>query len=169
MRVQIYNDASLNAQHHGQFDRAVDLANQALALAETAGDRRSLAQAHNVLGILSRHCRDDATALYHLQHSLALAESLDDPIARMAALNNLALVYADRDDVNQAIGLTQQALELCQTLGDRHHAAALHNNLADLLHAANRHEEAMVHLKEAVTILAEIGMEAGNLQPRSGN
>ncbi len=165
LRVQIYNDASLNAQHHGQFDRAVDLANQALALAQTAEDRRSLAQAHNILGILSRHCRDDATALYHLQQSLALAESLDDPIARMAALNNLALVYADRDDVDQAIGLTQQALALCETLGDRHHAAALHNNLADLLHAANRHEAAMVHLKEAVTLFAEIGGEAGHLQP----
>jgi hypothetical protein len=41
--------------------------------------------------------------------------------------------------------------------GDRHREAALHNNLADLLRAAGRTEDAMGHLKQAVTIFAEIG------------
>lgn len=165
LRAQIYNDASLNAQHQDQFDRAVDLAHHALALAQTANDQRALAQAHNVLGILSRYCEDDATAIYHLQHSLELAESLDDPGARVAALNNLALAHGDRGEVEQAIALTEQALTLCALSGDRHREAALHNNLADLLHTANRHAEAMAHLKQAVTIFAEIGVEAGTLQP----
>jgi hypothetical protein len=42
--------------------------------------------------------------------------------------------------------------------------AALHNNLADLLHAADRPEEAMEQLKRAVTIFAEVGAE-GEPQP----
>lgn len=41
----------------------------------------------------------------------------------------------------------------------------LHNHLADLLYAANRGDEAMTHLKLAVAIFAEIGVEAGMLQP----
>ena len=38
-------------------------------------------------------------------------------------------------------------------------------HLADLLHAAGRSEEAMSHLKQAVSIYAEIGVEAGTVQP----
>jgi hypothetical protein len=48
--------------------------------------------------------------------------------------------------------------------GDRHRRAALHNNLADLLRAAGRADEAMDHLKQAVTIFAAVG-EPGRLEP----
>jgi hypothetical protein len=60
---------------------------------------------------------------------------------------------------------TEQALALCASQGDRHREAALHNNLADLLHAARRSEEAMSHLKQAVALFAEIGTQAGDMQP----
>ena len=83
----------------------------------------------------------------------------------MAALNNLALVYSAGGELEQARALTETALGLCKSQGDRHREAALHNNLADLLHAAGQFEAAMAHLKQAVTIFAEIGAEAGTLQP----
>jgi tetratricopeptide (TPR) repeat protein len=96
---------------------------------------------------------------------LKLARECRDPVAQVAALNNLALVYEEDGEIDRALALTSQALTLCATYGDRHREAALHNHLADLLHAANRSHEAMMHLKQAVTIFAEIGVEAGTLQP----
>ena len=56
-------------------------------------------------------------------------------------------------------------MALCVRQGDRHHEAALYNHRADLFHRAGREEEAMSSLKAAVTIYAEIGMEAGDWQP----
>jgi DNA-binding SARP family transcriptional activator len=44
--------------------------------------------------------------------------------------------------------------------------AALHNNIADLLHSGGRTEAAMSHLKSAVAIYAEIGVESGAVQPQ---
>ena len=102
--------------------------------------------------------RDDAgEARRHLQTSIALADALPDPAARVAALNNLALVERTAGNLDGALGLTEQALDLCASQGDRHREAALHNNLADILHAAGREQEAMEHLKLAVSVLAEIG------------
>ena len=46
-------------------------------------------------------------------------------------------------------------------LGERHHQAALLNTLADLHHDAGNETEAMVNLKQAVALFAEIGEEAG--------
>ena len=69
-----------------------------------------------------------------------------------------------RGELERALELTRAALALCAAQGDRHREAALHNNLADLLHAADRPDEAMAALKRAVAIFAEIGAE-GEPQP----
>lgn len=65
----------------------------------------------------------------------------------------------------QAIQHAEAALALCQAQGDRHREAALHNNFADLLHASGNVEASLDQLCQAVTIYAEIGAEAGTLQP----
>ena len=165
VQAQIYTDWSLSAQHRGDTDRALELAQRALELAEASTDQRAHAQAHNVLGVLARHQGDLATAEHHLQQSLTVAAESGDRIAHVAALNNLSLVYAECNALDQALALTTQALAECAALGDRHREAALHNNLADLLHEDGQSEEAMAHLKQAVTIFAEIGVESGALQP----
>ena len=84
---------------------------------------------------------------------------------RIAALNNMALVYSEKDEISTAISRLQAALSLCVSLGDIHRQAALHNNLADLYHASGSAEESMSHLKQAVKIYAEIGEQAGSWQP----
>ena len=162
---RILADWSLAVHAQGQTDRALGLAHDALAAAESADDRRGMAQAHNILGILARSQGDALGAAAQLERSLALAEALPNPGSRIAALNNLALAYADGGDLAQALTLAEQALALGVALGDRHREAALRNNLADLLHAAGRGEEAMAQLKQAVVIFAEIGVEAGDTQP----
>ena len=101
----------------------------------------------------------------HLTQSLALAEKLGDPAMQAAALNNLAQAYRASGDTKHALSLTQSALALCVSQGDRHREAALHNNMADLLHSSGQTEAAMAHLKQAVSIYAEIGVEAGAVQP----
>jgi tetratricopeptide (TPR) repeat protein len=160
--ARLHADLSLVAHRKGQGDLALERGRRALELAEAAGDERALAQAHNVLGVLAS--RDLDGARHHLEQSLALAEALGDSAARIAALNNLALAYANGREIDQALKSAEAALALCVALGDRHREAALHNNLADLLHVAGQREESMTHLKRAVEIFAEVG-EEGELQP----
>lgn len=163
--ARLYADWSLSAHHRGQTTKALNLAQRARELAESTGDTRALAQVHNILGILARSQSDSDLACQHLEQSLTMAETLGDPAARIAALNNLALACSLSGNIDRAITLTETALALCVSQGDRHREAALHNNLADLFHAAGQTEPAMTHLKQAVTIFAEIGAEAGAPQP----
>ena len=155
-RARLLADWSLAAHRGGDTQRARRLARDALGLAESAGDARALAQAHNILGVLARDRGERASARRHLEQSPALAERLADPSVRIAALNNLALACARSGELERAVALTEQALAACAAQGDRHREAALHNNLADLLHRMGRKGEAMRHLKRAVTIFAGI-------------
>jgi predicted ATPase/DNA-binding SARP family transcriptional activator len=162
--ARLYADWSLLSHGQDERDEATAFASRALELAESTGDTRSLAQAHNMLGILAGKFGDQDAALRHLQESLDLAEALGDSDVKVAALNNLALAREHGGESAEALRLAETALALCVASGDRHREAALHNNLADLLHAASREQESMAHLKRAVELFAEIG-ERDELQP----
>jgi DNA-binding SARP family transcriptional activator len=139
--AQLYADWSLLSHGQDERDEATGLARRALELAEGTGDRRSLAQAHNMLGILAGRAGDQQAALRHLEKSLDLAEALGDSDVKVAALNNLALAREHGGESGEALRLAETALALCVASGDRHREAALHNNLADLLHAAGREQD----------------------------
>ncbi len=156
LEARILADRSL-AAHRRHDSGAQALAEQALALADAAGDRRALAQAHNILGILASGRAEHTEARAQLERSLVLSTEDRDSSARAAALNNLALALRAEGELDRALELTEEALALCAAVGDRHREAALMNNSADLLNAAGRREEAMTRLKEAVAIFAEIG------------
>jgi DNA-binding SARP family transcriptional activator len=164
-RARIHADMSLIARQCGRTDEAEALAARALALATAAADGGALAQAHNLLGILASGKGNAETAVQHLEESLLLAEQLADPGLRAATRNNLALAQGRAGNLERAVNLAEEALAICVAQGDRHHEAALHNNIADLFHVADRDGDAMAHLKQAVTIYAEIGVEAGAVRP----
>jgi DNA-binding SARP family transcriptional activator len=155
LQARIAADRCLTAHELGRPHQARAAAQGSLEFAEAAHDPAARAQAHNVLGILLGGTDPDA-ARRHLQASLALTGRLEDPSARVAALNNLARLEARSGDHDSAVKLLEEALEACRRQGDRHREAALCNNLADVLHAADRGDEAMARLKEAVTIFADI-------------
>ena len=155
LRARVLTDRGLVAHHLGREEEAASCAQAAVAAAESADDLAALAGAHNLLGVLSK--RKLSLARHHLEHALALARRLHDLATEVAAANNLAQAHAAAGSIDLALPLAEAVLERADMLGDRHRQAALHNNLADLLRAAGRHDEAMTHLKKAVTLFAEVG------------
>ncbi|MFL6061383.1 MAG: ATP-binding protein, partial [Marmoricola sp.] len=165
LHARILADYGLTLHHAGERARAIALAGEALELAEAAGDLQAEAQAHNILGVISRGEGDRDAALVHLQRSLGLAGELGDGPAESAALNNLALVERDVEEYAGALDLTTRALALAARYGDRHREAALENNLADLHHAMGDEESAMTHLKRAVTLFRDVGADDATRLP----
>jgi DNA-binding SARP family transcriptional activator/Tfp pilus assembly protein PilF len=164
-RALLFSDWALSAYKGGDLERAGDLARQALDLAIEKGNAHSVAQSHNIIGILARHRGDLDNAEEHLQTGLEIAGEMEDEAVLAAGLNNLALVLADKGEFERGLQATQRALDISVARGDRHREAALHNNLADLLQASGRTEEAISHVKRSVAIYAEIGVEADEYQP----
>ncbi len=147
---------------------ATSAAERALSLAEASADDQARGAAYRVLGLVARERGDLAAARSALRDSLVLSASGPaggDDAGAIAARNGLALVEASAGDRAAAIKLLEDALAACRRTGDRHLEAAVENNLADQLHAIGRTEEAMDHLKRAVSILADVGGTPGELEP----
>jgi DNA-binding SARP family transcriptional activator len=157
-RARISADWSMAAHRRGDVPRATRLAEDALAQARRARDEHALAQALNIVGIISGDRR-------RLEESLAIAVRIGDEATRIAALNNLALALGRSGELKRAIELTREALAGAAALGDRHREAALHNNLADLLHRSGGQDEAMRELRRAARLFSEIGADEETMQP----
>jgi tetratricopeptide (TPR) repeat protein len=160
--ARIYIDWGSAAYRSGDSLKAQELLEKARPLAESPV---SQAQISNTRGILERHEGNLKAALAHLSQSLQTARQEDLISMEITAANNLALARVDNEEFEAAFTLFEQALELCRRFGERHWEAALQNNLADLHHKCGHEEAAMEHLKAAITIMAEIGREAGDWQP----
>jgi tetratricopeptide (TPR) repeat protein len=174
MRSRMLVDRSAIIGRAGNPDGAWQLAREAQGLAEANGDSIGVARALDLLGLLARRRGDFAAARTDLERAISIVEAAEargasapplDPGVRIAALNALALVCADEGDTTRAIDLTRDALERCERQGDRHRQAALENNLADLLQRTGRPDEAIEHLKRAVSLFAEVGGRPGELEP----
>jgi tetratricopeptide (TPR) repeat protein len=112
--------------------------------------------AHRALGLIALASGDAEAARISSRQAVAAADA-QDPTGRIAALTGLALAEAAAGDVEAGLGHGLGAVELCREIGDRHLEGAVENHIADLLHAAGRDDDAMVHLRRAVEAFAEVG------------
>jgi tetratricopeptide (TPR) repeat protein len=158
-RASFLTDHSLTKVATGDLTGALSLAQAALDMAEQTTDVRVKAQAHNMMGLLARKREQFDLAARHLYASLSLAESLKDDGMYVAVLNNLGLLHMETHQYGEAQRLFEVALQKCKLLGDLHREAALHNNLADLFHAFAMPDEALRHLKIAVSLFVKVGRQ----------
>ncbi len=154
----LYADWALLKHRTGNTDTAVSLAASALDAARGEGDPLLVARALNILAVVDP---DPERASRHLDDAMEMAASSEP--ARIAALNNKAHLVAGGGDLDQAIGLVEEAVALADRTGYRHHQAALLNHLADLHHQAGRVAEAEESLTRAVTLFA--GIDSGDWEP----
>ena len=155
MRAQVAADLALVSYRQGD-PGAEKIGEQALRLAVESGDAVSMSQAKNVLGVLACARGDCDTAVGYLQESRDQAHVAGSTELEVAALNNLARLYAQEGAIDKALVSAQEALELGLAQGDLHRAAALHDHVADLFHRAGQQAEAMEHLKAAAAAFGAV-------------
>ena len=132
-RARLYADWSVASLRRGGAGRGRELAQVAAELAEASGDTGSVAQAHNIMGLLARNERDFPSAYRHLSLSLELADVADNRTVRIAALNNLALAHRAT--------ITGSSRSRETATGRRRSTT-----ICDLYHDAGRADEAMSQL-----------------------
>lgn len=102
----------------GQQHNALQTLEQAQTLAETAGDKTTMAAILGSLGKLSMLTGASEHAENYLQTSIELARDADVPSIEGASLNNLGSVLSDRGNYAEANRIFKKALQLAQQTED---------------------------------------------------
>lgn len=141
----------------GDPDHALDACEQALALLMPAGPSESLADVLRWKGSVYRDRGEFPAAQELYAQSLAVATAISYDIGRAHALNCLGTVEQYRGDLAKAEERYAEAAHLARRLDDRKLSGMIQQNLGVLADLQGRTDEAIAHLRLALSAFEHEG------------
>lgn len=112
-----------------------EIAEEAVALAESLGEPRLLAEALEQLGVVLIFGGDPAAALPHLERAFEVGRGAEDPLRAARYYNIRGVAHAKLGQYRQALNAFERQLEFCERLANPHFVGTACNNAgAQLLH-----------------------------------
>lgn len=145
----------------GDYGRAQERIEAALALWEATGDQRGVASAHNGLGLAAAFVGDAAAARNHHELALRLRRDIDDRHGLGNSLTNLGNLEHGEGNPARARALLEEALAVRAAMGDTGGVAYGHFNLADLARTEGRAVEARQAFERSLALFREVGDRLG--------
>ena len=149
------------AHAQGDEERAIALADEAMALARQERDHPNLALALNLRGVIARDHGQYERALALLGESLALSRAADHRWGIALSTNSLAILHQLRGDFDQAASTLTQSAELARAEGDPWSLAQALSNMAHLSRRQGDFERAARLYEESRALYQEIGDRRG--------
>jgi tetratricopeptide (TPR) repeat protein len=141
----------------GQFTRAINLFEQALAIARETGDRANETAGLTSLGLCYYYLGEIPRAIDLFEQVLAIARETGDRASETAGLGNLANCYADLGQTARAIELYEQALAIDRETGWRANEATNLGNLGSRYADLGETARAIDLYEQALAIARQIG------------
>ena len=153
--------AGILAFVRGDYDRAVALHEESLALRRTLADRAGIAASLHNLSRVRIYQGDREGAETMCAESLALRRELGDVRGIALSLNTLGVIARNRADHVRARTLYEESLALFRQIGDRWGTGLLLNNLARVARDVGDWAGAGARCTESLELFQEVGDRHG--------
>ncbi len=146
------------ALHRKAFEQAMAHARAAFALAQEDGDAARMQNLHVTLAMASHGAWQLADSNHHYEQAVAMAQSVQRPVALVHALINWAVLRLYTGDIDGALARLEQALPLVREHGLRASEASHWINVALARRWCGEHDAALLASEQALTLGAAAGM-----------
>lgn len=145
------------AFHQTDYPNAIQLLNNALALARTGDDHATEMRALNTLGSVYLEQRRFVLAKQSYYESLQLAEVTNNQPRMAIALNNLGVVTHEQGQLLEARDFYTKSLTLQQQLGDAHGVTTAMIGLGRVAAARQDYVAAEEHFSQSLALSRQLG------------
>jgi tetratricopeptide (TPR) repeat protein len=145
----------------GDYAKALEFTQRALAMRRKLGDRRSIALSLNNLGLVHQDSGQFKSAVEAFDQALTIRREIGDLVGVSVSLNNLGTVAQDQRDDARALTLFQEAHEVAKETGDRNRIALILTNLGETYNRLGNPVTAIHYLKQAEELADELGDTLG--------
>jgi tetratricopeptide (TPR) repeat protein len=135
-----------------------------LAIARQLGDRRGLADANKVLGVIAVQRGDVAAACQYDSRSLELYRELGDLPRTSQACNNLGDTYRLLGKMGEALESLEEGLEIARRIGDKRDEALLLTTLAQVHLDRGEWKTALASLEQVLPLARQIAVVDGLIE-----
>jgi tetratricopeptide (TPR) repeat protein len=145
----------------GNFSRAQDLYEEAVAMLRSAGDPAPLADGLIFLGIIKHLTGDYGQSKSLLEEGLACARAGFDPWFEAYAIYNLGYIDSLMGDYQNGYTQMQAGLDIWRALGDPHSISLGLNHLVTTTIKLGHFEEAENYMRESIALSEQAGNRWG--------
>ena len=155
-RTRALTYAGLILMHQRSLERAQDMLEEALALAEERGDGVAAVEALTYLGGRALYARDMAESGRLLHEALRRGQELGDPFTLGSTLFWLGVRALEAGSVAEAATLEEEALEQFAKAGDLRAAGGVHGSLAVISGQINDLARGVQHVRAELQIALDL-------------
>ncbi|MFN8472224.1 MAG: tetratricopeptide repeat protein [Anaerolineae bacterium] len=156
LQAKALNAQGVLAFRQAMIEEAMQLAQQALAVAERLNDDGIAASSLRILGILALWTRDFEVAVAMHEESLERYRRVGDLAGESAELTNLGLGYSLRGEYNRAQPLFVESMNMVKRYGDNAGIARTLLIWSSCAYLGGEYGEAAQWLREALRIFEEV-------------
>jgi len=149
-RLDILNRLTWYFEHFGDLTRSLELAREALPLAEATGDDRRIAALRGFAGRSSAFLEDPAQGLAELELALAIARRAGVPDLSGTIEKDVGIVLQSAGRYEEAIAAFERSQRQLEPLGLRNTTRHTEAEIAFALHRLGRWQEADAALERAL-------------------
>jgi CHAT domain-containing protein len=139
----------------GQYSKALDYFQQALAIQREIGDSQSEALSSIYIGSVYSNLGEYSKALDYQLHALSLFNKLHNPSGQATCLTGIAGVLQQLGRYGSAFDYAQRALAIQRSIGFRRGEAQSLHDIGDLYIALGEDAKALDYLRKALAIVRE--------------
>ena len=162
--VKILDDLSY-AYWSNNPDKAMDYANQCLALSEKTGYKKGIGMAYNSMGSIWEFKGDYLRALEMHKKALSIREEIKDKIGIADSYGNIGNVYAEQGIIEVALKNDLISLKIYEEAGDKSGLACSYHNIGSIYQSEGNKQKALDNYFAAL----KLNRETGNKQWQAYN
>jgi class 3 adenylate cyclase/predicted ATPase len=144
----------------GQFEEAIKVGEQALAIVEDTANYQEIAQARNELGNAYDQFGQSEKATTNFERALLILERIGDEYGAAKIYNNLAIIYYQTDLVRSAEYFSRY-LDAMRRFGDVWGESTAYQNLGIVAYARGDYKRAVEHYQQSLSMKEYLGDSLG--------
>lgn len=160
-KVNILNDISWKYTNTGNYEQAMQYADEALNQAKIINYKKGIAHAYNNLGIIYVYQGNYEKALENNLNSLKIKEDIGDKIGIAGSLTNIGNIYESQGNYKKALENQLKALKIKEEIDDKQGMSRSYNNIGGLYYNQGNYDKALENHLKSLTIKEEFGDKKG--------
>jgi CHAT domain-containing protein/Tfp pilus assembly protein PilF len=152
----LYQDGA-NHVSQGDYQGALDLYLQALAIYQQIGDKADEGLLLNETGYVYRNLERYSDSLQAYQQALKIRIAIGDRVGQGVTLFNIAVLYRSMNQPNEAMDYYGQTLKLFENIGDKAREERTVSELGSFYRELGQSDTALESFRQALALSQQIG------------
>ncbi|MEO6884468.1 MAG: tetratricopeptide repeat protein [Bacteroidia bacterium] len=157
LKVNILNSLSWKLMNTGDYAKAKQNADDALAISEKVDFKKGIANAYNIIGVIYDDQGNYPDALKNYFAALKIREDIGDKKGIGSSYNNIGMVYRNQGNYPEALKNHFASLKIYKEIGYKHGIGSCYINLGIINLEQGNYADALKNNFAALKIEEEIG------------